>query len=76
MDHYGQTAGPPIFRRLIVAVLFEFSGYFMCVLAVLHFNDKRRVWRTTFMVIGCLIMCSGFLLIWASDFASTWDWWL
>ncbi|PNE12959.1 MAG: hypothetical protein CR217_00290 [Beijerinckiaceae bacterium] len=69
-----KNQGPPIFRRLILAIFLEFSGYGICVWGVLHFDDKRRGWRSTFMIGGCLIVISGLLLIWASDFSSTWTW--
>jgi hypothetical protein len=67
---------PPIFRRLILAIFLELTGYCVGVWGVLHFDDKRRGWRATFMIDGWLIVCSGLLLIWASNFSSTWNWWL
>ena len=71
-----EDQGPPIFRRLILAIFLELTGYSVGVWGVLHFNDKRRGWRATFMIGGWLIVCSGLLLIWASNFSSTWNWWL
>jgi len=71
-----EDQGPPIFRRLILAIFLELTGYSVGVWGVLHFDDKRRGWRATFMIGGWLIVCSGLLLIWASNFSSTWNWWL
>ncbi len=71
-----EDKGPPIFRRLIVAIFLNLSGYSIAVWGISHFNDKRRILRASLIIVGWLWCCMGFLLVWASNFTATWHWWV
>jgi hypothetical protein len=69
-----ENKGPSIFRGLIVAIFLNLSGYGIAAWGICHFNDKRRILRASFIVGGWLLLSSGYLLIFASIFPSTWGW--
>jgi hypothetical protein len=69
-----ENQGPPIFRRLVLAILLNLGGYGVAVWGIEHFNDNRRLLRASFIVGGWLLLSSGFLLMFVTDFPSTWGW--
>jgi len=66
----------PFFRRLILAVFLNLSGYAITAWGICNFNRKRRVLCTSLIIGGSIWGCSGFFLIFSSVFKSTWSWWL